>query len=352
MVKTAGIPLIVYGQVTESGTGVDSITVKCRNETTNDVATTTTIESGVFSFDLSDDNNFPNGWTDGQQVTVYTIFQSFEGQTTFTIALPTYGYEKNIVLSAVTDSETIDYCSVQDVYDELDAKTASDISTARIISSIQRAEGIIDLKTNTSFKQITVTDEVHTVDRYTIETSPAFKDTISPPFLGRTDFWGGGVANRVEATYGPIVSITSLSRNTGGLNTADSWTVLTEQTGSGGDYFVASADARLIDFINNYPRFGDRSWKLTYVYGYDRDSTDRRVISLLNAVERLTILLAAKSIITTKTTGAMFDSTRDVKIGAIEIKAGAMSGGQYLRSIEPEITELWKNIGELHVEVV
>lgn len=348
----AGIPLIVYGQVTESGDAADAITVKLRNEDTNDVATGTTDSNGLFIFDLSDDNDFPSGWQDGQQITVYTIFQSFEGQVTFTIALPIYGYEQNITLNSVVDSETIAYCSVQDVYDELDGKTASDISSARIINAVRRAEGLIDLKTNSAFTSVTVTDEVHTVDRYTIETSPAFLDTISSPFVGRTDFWNGAIANRVRATFGPIVSISSLSTNAAGMNTADSWTERTQQTGSGGDFFISDADAREIDFVNNYPRFGDRSWKLTYIYGYNRDSTDRKVISILRAVERLTILLAAKSIISTKTTGAMFDSTRDVRIGAIEIKAGAQSGGQYIRSIEPEITELWRNLGELGVEVI
>lgn len=346
------LPLIIYGQITESGTGVNAITVKCRNESTNNVGTATTDSNGLYLFDLSDTSKFADGYTDVQQITVYTIYSNFEGQTTFTIALPIYGYEKNIALSAVTDSELIDYCSVQDVYDELDAKTNSDISTARIIKAIQRAEGLIDLKTNTSFKKITVTDEVHTVDRYSIETSPAYLDTINIPYNSRTDYWGSGVQNRVKTDYAPIVSITSLSTNSAGFNSADSWTALTEQTGSSGDYLIADVTAGIIDFVNNYPRLGDRSWKITYVYGYDRDSTNRRVISLLKVVERLTIILACKSIITTKSTGAMFDSTRDVKIGTIEIKSGAMSSSQYLRSIEPEISELWKEIGELGVEVI
>lgn len=347
-----GVPLIVYGQVKESGTGVDTITVKLRNESTNDVAPGTTDSNGLFIFDLSDDNKFPNGYTDGQQLTVYTIYKNFEGQNTFTIALPIYGYNKGITLNGVTDSELIDYTSVQDVFDEMDAKTASDISTRRIVNSIQRAEGLIDIKSNTSFKQVTVTDEVHAVDRYSIDVSPVFMDTISPPFNNRIDYWRSGISNRVKTNFGPLISITSLSINSAGFNSADSFTELTQQTGSGGSFFISDADAREIDFVSDYPRLGDRSWKITYVYGYDRDSTDRRVQSLLFAVERLTILLAAKAIITTKTTGAMFDSTRDVKIGAIEIKAGAMSGGQYLRSIEPEITELWKQIGELRVEIV
>lgn len=348
----ANLPLIVYGQVTESGTGVNAITVKCRNNSTNDVASTTTDSDGLYLFDLSDTSKFANGYTDNQSITVYTIFQNFEGETTFTIDIPTYGYEKNIALSSVSDSYLIDYCKVQDVYDELDAKTSSDISAARIVKAIQRAEGLIDLKTNTSFKQITVTDEVHTVDRYSIETSPAYLDTINPPYANRTDYWGGGTQNRVKTNYSPIVSITSLSTNSGGFNSADSWTARTQQSGSGGDFIIADSTAGIIDFVNNYPRFGDRSWKLTYIYGYNRDSTDRRVVSLLRVIERLTIILACKSIITTKSTGSMFDSMRDVRIGAIEIRAGAMSGGQYLKSIEPEIIELWKEVGELGVEVI
>src|SRR3990167_9213739 len=127
------LPLLVYGQVTESGSAVDTITVKLRNNSTNDVASATTTSDGVYLFDLSDMSLFTNGYTDGQSITVYTIYRNFEVQTTFTIAIPIYGYEKNIALSAVTDSQLIDYCKVQDVYDELDAKTSSDISAARIV---------------------------------------------------------------------------------------------------------------------------------------------------------------------------------------------------------------------------
>ena len=349
---TSQLPLLAFGQITESGSAVDAITVKLRNNSTNDVASTTTNSDGVYLFDLSDMSKFANGYTDNQSITVYTIYKNFEGQTTFTIDIPIYDYQKDIALSSVTDSQLIDYCKVQDVYDELDAKTSSDISAARIVKAIQRAEGLIDTSTGTSFKQITITDEVHSVNRYTIETSPAYLDTINPPYSNRTDYWGSGTQNRVKTDYAPIVSITSLSTNSAGFNAADSWTARTQQTGSSGDFIIADADAGIIDFVNNYPRLGDRSWKLTYIYGYNGDSTDRRVISLLRVVERLTILLACKAIITTKSTGSMFDSMRDVRIGAIEIKAGAMSGVQYLRSIEPEITELWKEIGELGVEVI
>ena len=73
---------------------------------------------------------------------------------------------------------------------------------------------------------------------------------------------------------------------------------------------------------------------------------------MLKIVERLTILLSSKQIITTKSTGAIFDTTRDIKIGAIELKGGAQSSSQYLVSIEPEIRDLWMELGELGIEVI
>ena len=348
----AGIPLIIYGQITESNSAVSSVTVKCRNERSNEVGTTTTDSNGLYLFDLSAEASFPSGWVNGDQVTIYTIYSNFEGQSTITIALPLYGYETNIALSAVTDSELIYYCSVQDVYDELDAKTSSDISTDRIVKSVQRAEGLIDTKTGTSFKIVTVTNEVHTGDRYSLDISPDYLDTLSPLINSRRDTRMGIITNRVKVDNTPIISITSLSVNQAGADEADDWTALTQQTGSSGDYVLENANAGIIDFLDNYPRVGKRSWKATYTYGYDPDSTDRRITSLLKVVERLTILLACKSIITTKSTGSMFDSTRDVRIGTIEIKAGAQSASQYLNSIEPEIVGLWKELGELGVEVI
>src|SRR3990167_7854539 len=263
----AGIPVIIYGQVTESGTGVNAITVKARNNSTNDVTSYTTDSNGVYIVDLSDTNKFPSGWGDAQKITVYTIYQNFEGSATITIALPIYGYAQDIALSAVSDSSLIDYCTVQDVYDELDGKTSTDISAERIVSAIQQTEGLIDTRTGTSFKVITATDEVHTADRYSLDISPDYLDTISGLSNTRRDNLLGIVQNRVKTKYSPIISVTSLSVNTAGNADSDSWTALTQQTGSSGDYVVENVDAGIIDFLSDYPKIGKRSWKITYTYG-------------------------------------------------------------------------------------
>ena len=101
---TSSLPLLIYGIVSEDSDAVNTATVKCRNETTNQVLTTQTNSDGAYLFDLS---NASDGWADGQQITIYTIYSTFEGQETLTIALPLYGYQQDIALSAVTDSELI-----------------------------------------------------------------------------------------------------------------------------------------------------------------------------------------------------------------------------------------------------
>ncbi len=348
-----GIPYLGFGQVTESGSGVASATIKARNETNNELISKTTDSNGLYVFDF---NDFTSGWSNGDKVTIYIIYTNFEGQETITIDTDNaFSTEQDITLSSVTDSELIDYCTVQDVYDELDNKTTTDISAARIIKAIQRAEGLIDTKTHTFFKRVTRTDEVHTVDRYTIETSHDNLDSYYSGYYAansRSDSMRGFRGNRVKTDFKPVVSITSLSINKAAFNAADSWTALTEQTGSSGAFLLEDSEAGIIDFLTDFPRWGKRSWKSTYVAGYDRTSTDRLVTSKLKVVERLTILLASKQIITTKSTGAIFDTTRDIKIGAIELKGGAKSSSEYLKSIDPEVKELWQELGELGIEVI
>lgn len=343
---------IIYGTLYEDDgtTPVASATVKARNESTAETISVTTNSLGQFLFDLS---NLASGWTDRDTVTIYTIYTNYEGAESVTIDTSSgYTINQDVTLSEVEDSEDINYATVQEIWDELDGKTSDDLSSKRVIRAIQWAESLINLKTGTSFKVNTETDEVHTVDRYSIETSPDYLDSINPMANLRADTMRNQVQNRVKTNRKPIIAITSLSKNGASGVEADSWTALTEQTGSGGDFIVADYNDGIIDFLNNYPRLGKRSWKLTYTWGHNPDSTDPKVLDRIKVVNRLTVLLASKNTITTKSTGSMFDSTRDVKIGSIEVKAGAGSSKTYLQSIEPEIKELWNQLEDLGVMVI
>lgn len=340
-------PLIIYGTVTESGSGVNAVTVKARNESSNETITADTNSSGQYVLDAS---GFTNGYSDGDQITVYTIYSNFEGQETLTIALPTSLYVQNIALSAVSDSGEIDYCTVQDVYDELDGKTSTDISTDNIIKAVQRAEGLIDLRTDTSFKVNTVTQEIFALNRYSTEVSPEMLD-IHQPFPQRTDRWGY-TQNMVHLNNTPVISITTLEKNTAGPSAADSWTELDQQSGSGGDYILMNSDTGRVDFVSNYPTLGERSLRLTYTWGHDPDSTDRRILARIRVVQRLTILLAAKTVLSRKSSGSVFDSARDIKIGTIEIRGAGTSTSKHVSDMKVEEDELWNALGDLGVEII
>lgn len=347
----ASSPYLIYGTVTESSVAVAQAKVRARNETTNEYQTVTANDSGQYLLDAA--NFSTSGYQNGDKVTVYVIYRNYSDTETVTINTAAgAATEQDLALTEVTDSELIDYTTVQKVYDELDGKTTTDISVTRIVHAIQWAEGLIDLKTETSFKINTVSDEVHTVHRYNYEVSPDYLDTNLRGTPVRADRWVGGIMNRVKVDHTPLIAVTSLSKNDAAASEADSWTALTEQTGSSGDFVVENKDAGIIDFLSDYPRLGKRGWKVSYTWGYDPDSSDREIIATMRVVDRLAILLAVRNIITTKSSGSMFDSTMDVRIGSIQIRSGAISTRQYLSAVSIEITELWQALGTLGFEII
>ena len=54
VINLPGIPYLGFGTVKESGSGVNSATVKARNETTNETISQTTDANGVYLFDFND----------------------------------------------------------------------------------------------------------------------------------------------------------------------------------------------------------------------------------------------------------------------------------------------------------
>ena len=119
--------------------------------------------------------------------------------------------------------------------------------------------------------------------------------------------------------------------------TTNKRTDLSEQSGSGGDYIV-DLDTGLVTFVGNIPAYGKRRIRVTYAYGFS---------AVPKTVERLTILLSVKSILTSKSTSSLFDSTDSIALEGISISKNTGGAVSYLADIREEIKELWRIVGDM-----
>ena len=112
---------------------------------------------------------------------------------------------------------------------------------------------------------------------------------------------------------------------------------MTEQSGSGGDYFLTeyAKSSGYIDFIKNIPRRGKRAVRITYKHGYS--------ITPAN-VKRLATLLAVKGIVLSKISRSFFDSPHSISLRGIMIDRSS-SQRAYMQMINEEIDRLWRSIG-------
>ena len=256
-------------------------------------------------------------------------------ESTFLVSSNQHKFDLTLV--EVADSTLIYYTNIQRVYEELDDATSSDISARRIVNTIQEAEREIEDRSGMKFASTTVTQEIYDINQYTSWQSPERLEFYGG-VNGRNDYFNISVRDRIQLRNRPIISITTLQRNTAGENAADSWETLTEQTGSGGDYVLTEPNksAGFIDFIKNKPRNGKRAMRITYTYGYSTTPAN---------VRRLTTLIAVKSIVMSKISRSFFDSPHSISLRGIMIDRSP-SQRSYMDMINNEIDRLWKSIGE------
>ena len=327
------LPYPVFGKVYDtSGTLIGSGTlVKLRNDRTNEIITDYTNSASEYNLD----SNFASGYELTDYFTAYVFSQNAYVESTFLVSSNTHHFDLTLV--EVEDSTLIHYTNIQRVFEELDDATSSDISARRIINTIQEAEREIEEKTGMKFSSTTVTQEIYDFNQYTTWQSPERLEWIGTESL-RTDYFNIANRDRMQLRNRPIISITTLQRNTAGETSTDSWETLTEQTGSGGDYVLTESNksAGFVDFIKNKPRNGKRAMRITYNYGYSTTPAN---------VRRLTTLMAVKSIVMSKISRSFFDSPHAISLRGIMIDRTA-SQKSYMDMINNEIDRLWKGVGE------
>lgn len=333
-------PYPVYGKVYDTdGTTLmgSGVTVKLRNETTGELLSASTNSNSEYGLD---GGNFASGYSLTDKFTVYTYSENLYKDVTLVVSEGKHQF--NLTLETVTDSSLIYYCTVQDVWDELDEVSATDISARRVIKAIQRAEKEIEEKAQISFRSVTYTNEVYDYNQITTTHSPE-NLYLYGNNLSRTDYMNLNYKDRLYISNRPIISVTSLERNTSGETGTDTWESLTEQSGSGGDFVISDTGKRVgyIDFVGNKPRYGKRAVRLTYLAGY--------AVTPKN-IERLAILLSIRDILLSKMSRSFFDSPHGVSLSGIMVDRSTAHVA-YMKMLNEEIDRLFTTIGSEFIAV-
>lgn len=327
------LPYPVYGKVYDTNgalIGANTL-VKLRNNRTNEITSGYTNSNSEYALDAA---NFSSGYDEDDSLTVYVFSKNSYDEETFLVSSNQHQFNINLV--EVSDSTLIYYTTVQNVYDELDGVGATDISAIRVVKAIQRAESEIENRTGKKYTSTTVTQEVYDLNRFTNDMSPETQE-FGFGDSGRLDYMWAPYRDRVWLKNKPVVSITTLQRNSAGANSTDSWETLTEQTGSGGDYVLTDEGkaAGYVEFVNKKPRWGKRAMRATYVWGYSTTPKN---------IEKLTTMMAVRDIILSKISRSFFDSSHPISLRGIMIDRNA-AFATYLKSVNEEIDRLWMSIG-------
>lgn len=334
----SAVPYPLNGFVfdTDGTTKLSNVLVRARNESTNETIGGNTNSLGEYVLDAS---SFPSGYTGGDTVSLFVIYRNSEATASVTIS----GEEavKDLTLETVSAPADLHYCTVQDVYDALDGLTSSDIVPNKVAKLIRRSEREIEDFTESKFYSVTVTDEVYDFNQHTSWKSSEQLFGMSSA-AGRSDYWNLFTNDQFQLKNYPVISITTLQKNSAGAASADSWTTLTEQSGSGGSFIVDLSTGNIV-FVDNYPRYGKRSVRVTYVHG--RATTPK-------TVERLAVLLTVKQIIYQKAGNSQFTSVDDITVETISVRKGISQTVGFLQQLEAEIKSLWNVVGTFKNRVV
>lgn len=327
------LPYPLFGLVYDTSSALigSGTLVKARNNRTNELIQDYTNSSSEYVLDAA---NFSSGYDQNDTVTIYVFSKNAYAEQTVTLSSNLHNF--NLTLETVSDSTLIYYTTVQYVWDELDGIGSSDVSAIRIVRSIQRAESEIENKAGRNFRSTTVTQEVYDFNQYNTWLSPEQLEFLGN-HDGRNDYIFAHNRDRVQLRNRPIISITTLQRNTAGAASTDSWETLTENTGSSGDYVLTEEgkNTGFVDFVNKKPRYGKRAMRVTYVHGYSTTPKN---------VERLATLLAVRDVVLSKMSRSFFDAPHGISLRGIALDRNA-AFAMYLKQINDEIDRLWVSVG-------
>lgn len=218
-------------------------------------------------------------------------------------------------------------------------------NSSQLSTWIEEVESEIDELTETSYTEVTVTDEIMPYD----DSNGWISDTKIYP-TGRSDAMSENRCSMFFTYNGikvkPILSVISLYRNTQSDDSnTDGWELLTEQTGSGGD-FIVNKPTGMLTFIRNKPNWGSkRALKSTFKYGGT---------AFINPLVRtLATKMVARRVLNAKVMKSQMSSIDDISLESITIQKGANKTVTLMKYLDQDIENIKnKLVGTLKVDIV
>lgn len=206
---------------------------------------------------------------------------------------------------------------------------------------IDWATAEIERRTGQKFEGTAVSNLVMHLDRFNTSVAPDAAGnyvSINP----RNDALFQVERVHLEPRFVPILtgSASTIERNTSGVTGSDSWETLTEQSGSGGDYLWNAEEATL-DFVNNGPRLGKRSLRLSFSHGY---------ATVPNEVQKLATMLAAREVLNSSYWSAQNGNFDSVSVADISLTKA--NNAPTIKQIDIAIERQWEVVGRLYSQVV
>jgi len=259
----SGLPYVVPVTIQyPSGTGLSSLTVSLRNQTSDEVITQVTDSSGAVVFDCS---NFAQGYSIGDVIEWSVVYSTYEGSDTHTIVAGGGMTASTLVLSAYPSVPQLRYFTPKDFYTTFDVEPYSSSSQTGIRSRKlaligEGVEADIDGDVSCRFDSgNAVTNEYHDMDSASQKTF----------FLNR----------------GPVQSISSVQVNKADEDQSPTWTTLDvsnydfENYGSTTRVTLTSAD--------DFPAVGHNQIRVSYTYGYSAVPKDIKLLSITETGYRM-----------------------------------------------------------------
>lgn len=206
---------------------------------------------------------------------------------------------------------------------------------------IGEADALVNLKTDRKWGTNTVTDAVFAISEDTSYTYYRLPNMRGERIVGNLTFQ---LRDSRNLPIKNILSITSLYINTAAENNADNWTLLTENTGSGGDFILDRVTGK-ITLLQTYLYNTKRSFKWSGTYGGDATSDEYSVIHTIST--KLVAIRVLRALVNTK---AKKVTTR-LSIGSIALERGITELQGWINSLKADVEELFGVLGVMDTQL-